>query len=128
MDVTTPPCQVKSRKTLVMNPRHLTHIRFDAKLSRFFVFRFDDFESTAVLCLGASAWWRQPQPPHSADIIILNRGQTSVLTLSFFSDVASLQSKGQTAAVVCCMQQYGQHPCQLSAQQYGQTQEAGHRG
>ena len=32
-----------------------------AKLSRFF--RLDDFESTAVLCLGASAWWRQPQPP-----------------------------------------------------------------
>ena len=63
VDVTTPPCQVKSRKTLVMNPRHLTHIRFDAKLSRFFVFRFDDFESTAVLCLGASARWRQPQPP-----------------------------------------------------------------
>ena len=51
-----------------------------------------------------------------------------MLTLSFFSDVASLQSKGQTAAVVCCVQQYGQHPCQLSAQQYGQTQEAGHRG
>ena len=67
MDVTTPTCQVKSRtavETLVMHPRPLTHIRFYAKLSRFsFVFRFDDFESTAVLCLGASARWRQPQPP-----------------------------------------------------------------
>jgi len=34
------------------------HIRFDAKLSRF----FDDFESTAVLCSGASARWRQLPP------------------------------------------------------------------
>ena len=94
-------------KTLVVNPRVNTSV-FYAKLSRFSFFDYD-FESTAVLCLGASAWWRQPPPPHSTDIAILNRGQTSVLTLSFF-DVASLQSKGQTAAVVCYVQQYGQPP------------------
>jgi len=130
VDVTMPPRQVKSRtwiKTLVVNPRPLTHIRFDAKLSRF-SFCISTTLNLQPCCVWAPQHGGDNRSRHSTDIAILNRGQTSVLTLSFFSDVASLQSKGQTAAVVCCVQQYGQHPCQLSAQQYGQTQEVGHRG